>query len=196
MTQFHDHKQVWRMQMSKKEAILNAAENKARSGGYNNFSFRELANEVGIKSASVHYHFPTKADLGAELVKRYTENFLQALGEPALLIAQGKDPIERYIELFRHALIADKKMCLCGLFGAESDAMPQKVKRYTTLFFEKNIDWLQCAFEKLEGSTTVKARNKAIFVLSLLEGSMMMSKVLNTNEIFSIATKFIEPSKR
>ncbi len=58
--------------MSKKEAILNAAENKARLGGYNNFSFRELANEVGIKSASVHYHFPTKADLGAELVKRYT----------------------------------------------------------------------------------------------------------------------------
>jgi TetR/AcrR family transcriptional repressor of nem operon len=181
--------------MSKKEAILNAAENKARLGGYNNFSFRELANEVGIKSASVHYHFPTKADLGAELAKRYTENFLQALGEPALLIVQGKDPIERYIELFRHALIADKKMCLCGLFGAESDALPQKVKRYTTLFFEKNIDWLQCAIEKLEGGTTVKARNKAIFILSLLEGSMMMSKVLNTNEIFSIATKFIAPGK-
>ncbi|MFT4942060.1 MAG: TetR/AcrR family transcriptional repressor of nem operon [Paraglaciecola sp.] len=183
------------MHMNKKEALLNAAESKARLGGYSNFSFRELANEVGIKSASVHYHFPTKADLGAELAKRYTENFLCALGDPAALIARGKDPIEHYIELFRHALIADKKMCLCGLFGAESGALPEKVKLNTKLFFEKNIDWLQSAIEKLEGDTTVNARNKAVFILSLLEGAMMMSIVLDTNEIFSIATKFIESIK-
>ena len=52
--------------MSKREALLKVAEDKVRKGGYNNFSFREIANEVGIKSASVHYHFKTKADLGAE----------------------------------------------------------------------------------------------------------------------------------
>ncbi|MEQ3652796.1 MAG: TetR/AcrR family transcriptional regulator, partial [Glaciecola sp.] len=37
--------------MNKREALLNAAETKARIGGYSNFSFRELAAEVGIKSA-------------------------------------------------------------------------------------------------------------------------------------------------
>jgi len=81
------------MHMNKKEALLNAAESKARLGGYSNFSFRELANEVGIKSASVHYHFPTKEDLGTELAKRYTEYFLHVIGGPAALITQGKVPI-------------------------------------------------------------------------------------------------------
>ncbi|MFT5277692.1 MAG: TetR/AcrR family transcriptional repressor of nem operon [Glaciecola sp.] len=181
--------------MSKREALLNAAEHKARIGGYSNFSFRELANEVGIKSASVHYHFPTKEDLGAELAKRYTENFLSALGDPDELVKLSQDPIEHYVGKFRHALIADQKMCLCGLFGAESDALPNKVKLHTKAFFLKNIQWLQKAIEKREGANTtpVKARNKAVFILSLLQGSMMLSKVLDSNEIFSIATTFIEP---
>ncbi len=65
--------------MSKKEELLKVAENKVRKGGYNNFSFREIANEVGIKSASVHYHFPTKADLGAELAHQYTDAFFSGI---------------------------------------------------------------------------------------------------------------------
>ena len=68
--------------MSKKAALLQAAENKVRLGGYSNFSFRELATEIGIKSASVHYHFPTKADLGAELAHQYTNAFMLVLGDP------------------------------------------------------------------------------------------------------------------
>ena len=109
--------------MSKKEALLKAAENKVRLGGYSNFSFRELASEVGIKSASVHYHFPTKADLGAELAHQYTNSFLAALGEPNDLKASGKNPINVYTQLFRSALVTDRKMCLCGLLGAESDSL-------------------------------------------------------------------------
>ena len=31
-----------------------------RRGGFHGFSFRDLAADVGIKSASVHYHFPIK----------------------------------------------------------------------------------------------------------------------------------------
>jgi TetR/AcrR family transcriptional repressor of nem operon len=125
--------------MSKKEELLKAAQLKVRSGGYNNFSFRELATEVGIKSASVHYHFPTKSDLGAALAHQYTDDFLTALGDPNELYAAGKNPINVYINLFRNALVQDKKMCLCGLLGAESDSLPEKVRYETKLFFERNI---------------------------------------------------------
>lgn len=117
--------------MSKKEELLKVAQLKVRSGGYNNFSFRELAAEVGIKSASVHYHFPTKSDLGAALAHQYTDDFLRVLGDPNELYAVGKNPIDVYINLFRNALVQDKKMCLCGLLGAESDSLPDKV-RYET----------------------------------------------------------------
>ena len=67
---------------SKAEQILDAAEKMARIGGYHGFSFREIAKDVGIKAASVHYHFPGKQDLGAAIAKRYTERFLESLGAP------------------------------------------------------------------------------------------------------------------
>ena len=94
-------KSEWKeiLKISKKEALLKASENKVRLGGYSNFSFRELACEVGIKSASVHYHFATKADLGAELAHQYTNSFLAALGEPSELKASGKNPIDVYNQL-------------------------------------------------------------------------------------------------
>ena len=57
----------------RRSAILDVAERRIRAHGYNGFSFREIADEIGIKSASVHYHFPTKADLAAAVAKRYRE---------------------------------------------------------------------------------------------------------------------------
>ena len=71
--------------------ILDAAEGFARQTGYNGFSFRDIAAEIGIKSASVHYHFPTKGDLGAALARRYAERFFERLGL-ASDIATAKAP--------------------------------------------------------------------------------------------------------
>lgn len=62
------------------EQTLDAAENRVRRFGHNGVSFRELAEDVSVKSASVQYHFPAKADLGVALVKRYRERFFKNLG--------------------------------------------------------------------------------------------------------------------
>jgi len=172
--------------MSKKEALLKAAENKVRLGGYSNFSFRELASEVGIKSASVHYHFPTKADLGAELAHQYTNSFLAALGEPSELKANGKNPIDVYTQLFRGALVTDKKMCLCGVLGAESDSLPDKVRFEVKRFFNQNLTWLSAAHLANGEPNPAQA---AIQTVSLLEGAMMISKTLDDNSYFELATQ-------
>ncbi|MEM7678447.1 MAG: TetR/AcrR family transcriptional regulator, partial [Myxococcota bacterium] len=68
------------------DAILKAAEEMVRQGGYNAFSFRAIADVVGIKSSSVHYYFPTKEDLGVAVAKYYTHRFIESLGEPHALI--------------------------------------------------------------------------------------------------------------
>ncbi|WP_339900919.1 TetR/AcrR family transcriptional regulator [Paraglaciecola polaris] len=174
--------------MSKKQQLLKAAEDKVRTGGYNNFSFRELANEIGIKSSSVHYHFPTKADLGAELARQYTDNFLANLGSPEDLVVQGKKPIEVYLQQFQCALTEDQKMCLCGLLGAETDGLPDKVKLQTQRFFEQNIQWLTQAYALDERNTEQQATNRAVAALSLLEGAMLVSKAMNDNSIFITAS--------
>ena len=171
--------------MSKKQQLLKAAENKVRTGGYNNFSFRELADEIGIKSSSVHYHFPTKADLGAELARQYTDNFMANLGSPDELITHGKNPIEVYSQQFQHALTQDKKMCLCGLLGAETDGLPEKVKQQTRRFFEQNIQWLTHAYTLGTDNTEQQAKSQAVAAISLLEGAMLVSKAMNDDALFS-----------
>jgi len=173
--------------MSKKEALLKAAQLKVRSGGYNNFSFRELATAVGIKSASVHYHFPTKEDLGAELAHQYTNDFLNALGEPQLLNASGINPIDAYINQFRNALLEDKKMCLCGLLGAESDSLPEKVRNETKRFFEHNIEWLEKAHAVVAPESKAAAKKNAIKTIAMLEGAMLISKAVDNNDVFELA---------
>ena len=172
--------------MSKKEALLKAAEGRVRLGGYDNFSFRELANEVGIKSASVHYHFPTKADLGAELAHQYTNAFLAALGDPALIKAKGEDPINTYTSLFHNALLSDNKMCLCGLLGAQGDSLPDKVRIEVKRFFNENLSWLKQA-HRLNGEANPE--QAAIVTVSVLEGAVMISKALNDPSHFALAIK-------
>ena len=167
------------------QEILEAAEKMVREGGYNAFSFRDIAKEVGIKSSSVHYHFPTKADLGAAVAKYYTDKFLNHLGTPEELIKNKKDPIKIYIQAFKNALIKDKRMCLCGMLGAEVDGLPPEVAVETKAFFERNIEWLTTAYTLKDGKKD--ARAKAIQTLALLQGTIIMSNVLSDIKVFDEA---------
>ena len=174
--------------MSKKQQILDVAQSRVRTGGYNHFSFRDIADEVGIKSASVHYHFPTKADLGAELVRRYTDVFLGQLRSHETLAQQGLDPLKYYVGKFRMALEKDGQMCLCGLLGAESSALPDSVKTEIQAFFECNIDWLSEAYRR---NAVADSRQKAMETLALLEGAMMIANTMGDIQWFDNAVKGI-----
>src|SRR5947208_935027 len=108
-----------------REAILAAARPTVQAHGYNGLSFRELAKEVGIKSASIHYHFPTKGDLGAALARRYWEDAEAALEK---VWADAPDPatcLREYTGLFRIALQNENRMCLCGFLAAEYQDLPE-----------------------------------------------------------------------
>lgn len=159
-----------------RDRILDAAEIRARQGGYGGFSFREIAEDVGVKSSSVHYHFPTKADLGHHLVKRYTERAAAHLGDPdELLPAQA---IERVTQLFRDALIKDDRMCLCGLFGAERDSLPIEVAAATAAFFRLVISYLTRSLGPTWDGDPPAA------ILARLEGALIIARTLNHPPLF------------
>jgi len=61
--------------------IIDTAIKMIREGGYHSFSFRQIATELGIKSASIHYHFPSKEDLGVAVMVRYTEIVVDAIAD-------------------------------------------------------------------------------------------------------------------
>src|SRR5262245_63327434 len=103
----------------KREEILDVSEAMIRDLGFNGFSTRDVADAVGIKAASVHYHFPTKADIGVAVTERYTDRFLEALGDPARFERNARSAVTVFVDSFRRALVRDRKLCLCAVLGAD-----------------------------------------------------------------------------
>ncbi len=152
--------------------ILDTAEKFIRRGGYNDCSFREIATAVGIKSASVHHHFPTKQDLAAAVALRYAENFLATLGQALPAGATPQDGMARYCALFRSAFMDGGRACLCGILSNEAALLPEQVRAEVAAFAEANVAWLGNLFA---GEDLESARRKARFIYSAMQGAMAAS---------------------
>ncbi len=150
-----------------------------REGGYNGFSFRDLARDTGLTSAGVHHYFPTKADLVVRLASDYTARFLEALDA-----SPPEARVERLRALFAESLTVDGKMCLCGLLGAESGGLPEPVAQTARTFFAALIDRLVAA---LPDSNDPRA--EALGILARLEGAALLAIVLAEPNAFEVATR-------
>src|ERR1700721_169059 len=134
----------WRCVMSAnaREDILAAAKLVAQAHGYAGLNFRDLAQEVGIKAASIYHHFPSKADLAAAVAKRYWEDSAAVLEG---LWTESSDPLHclrQYPHQFRKSLESDNRMCLCSFMAAEFDDLPEAVKKEVQTFADVNVAWL------------------------------------------------------
>ncbi|WFU51926.1 TetR/AcrR family transcriptional regulator [Sinorhizobium terangae] len=121
------------------EAIMDAAEERIRQAGYSGFSFREVAADIGVKSSSVHYHFPTKKKLAAAVARRYTDRFLDAVDQKQ---ATGNDIVTAWRQVFRDALHRNGRICLCGAMGAVSHDLAGEVREEVKRFFVLGIETL------------------------------------------------------
>ncbi|WP_330217737.1 TetR/AcrR family transcriptional regulator [Allorhizobium undicola] len=159
------------------DAIMDAAERRIRSSGYDGFSFRDIAADVGVKSASIHYHFPTKEKLAAAVARRYTDRFVTAVEQR---VAGGEDIVRASREVFRDALCKDGKMCLCGALGATASDLSDEVRYEVQRFFRLGLDRFQQA-----GLAPVDA----VRVLAVLEGAMLTANVLEDRSLFDASTE-------
>ena len=160
-----------------RETILAAAQATVQAKGYNALSFRELAKEIGIKSASIHYYFPTKGDLGAELARRYTDNAMKYFEQ---LIAQGGPVGEifaRYVAVFRAALQNDNRMCLYGVMAAEYGDLPEAVRREVDAFSRANVEWLvRLLAPRHPELDTTALRARALAIFAAIEGAQLVAR--------------------
>lgn len=167
---------------STSDLILDAAEGRMRAGGYSDVSFRDLAADVSIKSASVHYHFPTKEVLGVALVRRYEERVRADLEANAGPEHPTGIRVARLVSIFQQAAEDKSAMCLCGLLGAESEILPAAVRKEVAGFFAWLLDWLTDA---IGGDDA--ARTQAVTIITSLEGALIIAKTTNEMDIFDRA---------
>src|SRR6201984_3139501 len=122
-----------------KTAIMDAAERRIQQGGFGVFSFREIAADVGIKSSSVHYHFPTKEDLAAAVIRRWAEYTSELIDKE---LEKDPDPIRVWTKAFRGTAFSEAHMCPCTVLGAAAQDLPEKVAKEVKGFFKMCQDKL------------------------------------------------------
>lgn len=156
---------------------MAAARAMAQAHGYNALSFRELAKEVGIKSASIHYHFPTKGDLGVALARSYADEAAAYFDE--LLAGSGDLAacIKSYTNVFRSALVNDNRMCLCGIMAAEHHDLPPEVRVEVDRFTDVNVRWLVELLSRQKTGVTKKSiQQKALAIFAAIEGAQLVAR--------------------
>src|SRR3978361_152784 len=96
------------------ERALDVAERLVQVRGFNGFSYADVARELAITKASLHYHFPSKADLGTALIDRYAARFAAALQEIDRELLRPPAKLRAYVDIYGDVLMGGR-MCLCGI---------------------------------------------------------------------------------
>ena len=163
------------MSENAREAILAAARRTAQAHGYGGLNFRDIGAEVGIKAASIYHHFPSKADLGAAVAKRYWEDTAASL---EALSGANRDPgkaLRAYPGLFRRSLEQDNRMCLCSFMAAEYDDLPDLVKAEVQAFADVNVAWLARMLAAASVPAS-KRETRARAIFAAVAGAQLMAR--------------------
>lgn len=166
------------------ERVVDAAEGLVQERGYSGFSYDDVAQLVGIKKPSIHHHFPTKAELVAVVTQRYTHRFREALLRIEGTTPKAPERLAAYAALFEHTFAQNRRLCLCGMLGAEADALPDTLNTEVRRFFEANLDWLAATFQEGQAAGLIRntpaARALAEAYLCTLEGAMVVGRGLGS----------------
>jgi len=163
------------------EQILDIAEALIQTRSYSAFSYQDISDALGIRKASIHYHFASKADLGAAVVNRYVERF------GAALAAIGRDQskssmamLDFYIEPYVQFAKAPDRVCLCGALAGEMPALPPEMRVHVDRFFKAHHAWLAGILKRGvtrgEFKLTSPAAKTARLVLAALQGALLVKR--------------------
>jgi len=168
--------------------ILDAAERLAQVRGYNGFSYADIAAELGITKAALHYHFPAKADLGEALIARYASRFIDALAGVDAAASTASSRLSGYADLYLQVL-RDRRMCLCGMLAAEYQTLPQPMQDAVLTFFDQNETWLAAVLDQGRDDGSLQfsgsARDTARLIIGSLEGAMLVARTYGDLRRFS-----------
>jgi TetR/AcrR family transcriptional regulator, transcriptional repressor for nem operon len=159
--------------------ILDVAERLVQVRGFNGFSYADIAAELQITKAALHYHFAGKADLGEALIARYADRFMAALASLDTAGGTARAKLDSYVRLYLQVL-RNRKMCLCGMLAAEYQTLPEPMQDTVISFFDQNETWLERVLNqgRTDGSLHFAgpARDTARMIIGGLEGAMLIAR--------------------
>jgi TetR/AcrR family transcriptional regulator, transcriptional repressor for nem operon len=170
--------------------ILDSAERLVQARGFNGFSYADVAAELDVTKASLHYHFAGKDELGQALIARYSERFAAALDAIEAEVPDAPARLEAYVALYADVLRGER-MCLCGMLAAEYATLSEPLRERLIGFFDVNEAWLERVLERGRADGSLRfagpARELARLIVSALEGAMLVARPYGDFERFTTA---------
>lgn len=161
---------------SSKDRILDVATRIAQAHGYGGLNLRTLAEEVGIKAASLYHHFPSKADLATAVAKRYWEDAAKGLEVISSRTSDPAERLQRFPGTFRASLENENRMCLCSFMTAEFDDLPDQVKKEVETFTDVNVAWLSKTLVAAGIVNSRDAKKRAYAIFAAVAGAQLMAR--------------------
>ena len=159
--------------------ILDIGERLVQVRGFNGFSYADVAAELDMTKAALHYHFRGKGELGRALIERYTERFVAALADIDERIPAAPAKLDAYAGLYADVL-RGQRMCLCGMLAAEYQTLPDPMRAAVIAFIDANEAWVEkvLADGQRAGSIAVAGSpaDAARLIVSGLEGAMLVAR--------------------
>ncbi|WCS28557.1 TetR/AcrR family transcriptional regulator (plasmid) [Methylobacterium sp. NMS14P] len=167
-----------------REAILVAAREAAMAYGYGGINFRDLAEAVGIKAASINYYFANKAILGEAVARRYWEDIARDLEAISTNAQSPMEALRQYPRIFRLSLERNNRMCLSSFMATEYDVLPEQVLKEVQAFADVNTAWLreQLVAAKLAKPKDSETRARAIY--AAIAGAQIIARSRSDINLF------------
>ena len=173
--------------------ILACARSLIVAGGYNGFSYADIADVVGIRKASIHHHFPSKVDLVRTLVARYRKEAEAGMANLELQVSDPREQLRLYAGYWE-ACIADASapFCVCALLAAQLPVLPEEVGLEVRAHFRSLSAWLTSVLERgarhgqLQLTSTPRAEAEAF--MAAVHGAMLSARAYGDPKIFGVVT--------
>lgn len=174
-----------------KDSIKKEATRIVRTGGSHSLNFRDLGNLVGVKSSSIHYYFPTKSDLLAEIVKDYSQDFMTELDSRA----QNAKTLAKTLEImisFCEESQNEKLICLCGSLAAEASELETQVVDRVSDFFSTLEKWINQKFKLYKNDSDVSRSHLSKVIISLIEGALIVDRANGNSDSLAAAKAWVK----
>jgi TetR/AcrR family transcriptional repressor of nem operon len=175
------------------DEILHCARALIVMGGYNSFSYADIAKVVGIRNASIHHHFPSKADLVRALVAQYRAEAEAGIAALEKNVADPLEQLRAYVGYWE-ACIADASapFCICALLAGEIPVLPEAVALEVRAHFRKLSNWLAAVLKRGAAKGRLRitgtARADAEMFMATVHGAMLAARAYGDAKAFGAIT--------
>jgi AcrR family transcriptional regulator len=173
-----------------KRTIMNLAESYLQDRGYNGFSYADIASQLGVKNAAIHYHFPTKEALTCAVIQRYRERFKLWTNNVRVKDLSPAEKLDWFFSIYKDIRADQGKVCLAGSLEAQYTSIPEPLQSEVKTLHNELLAWLQATLAegREAGVFTFNGEpaNKAALIIASVQGGLQMARALGTGKFNTV----------